>query len=63
MSLEEVAPTAYRLAVPGLEARSDGGTVTAIAGEHTRDGYWGRDVYFSLEEPAPMEGRSTVQCL
>ena len=39
MTLEEIAPTAYRLAVPGLEARSNGGTVTAIAGEHNRDGY------------------------
>ena len=40
MSLEEVAPTAYCSAVPGLEARSDGGTAMAIAGEYTRDGYW-----------------------
>ena len=41
MSLEEVAPTVYRLAVPCLETRSDGGTVTAVAGEHTRYGDWG----------------------
>ena len=41
MSLEEVAPTVYRLAVPCLETRSDGGTVAAIAGEHTGEGDWG----------------------